>query len=56
LKHPTLVITNIINDLKEKLGHRIVSRMQQGKFIQIFNWEDFRLKDIKTLEHKNETK
>lgn len=56
LKHPTLVITNIINDLKEKLGHRIVSRMQQGKFIQIFNWEDFRLKDTKTLEHKNETK
>lgn len=44
LKHPTLVITNIIDDLKTKLGYRIVSRMQQGKFIQIFNWDDFRTK------------
>lgn len=54
LKHPTLVITNVIDDLKVKLGHRIVSRMQAGKFVQIFNWEDFRLKDIKPLGVKNE--
>mgnify|MGYP002134279423 CR=1 FL=1 len=45
LKRPTLLITNIIDDLKLKLGHRIISRMQQGKFIQVFNWDDYRLKD-----------
>ncbi len=44
LKHPTLLITNIIDDLKLKLGHRVISRMQQGKFVQVFNWDDYRLK------------
>lgn len=48
LKHPTLLITNIIDELKTKIGHRVVSRMQQGKFIQIFNWEDFRTRAIKS--------
>ena len=44
LKHPTLLITNIIDDLKTKLGDRVISRMQQGKFVQVFNWDDYRLK------------
>lgn len=46
LKRPTLLITNIIDDLKKVLGHRIVSRVQQGKFIQVFNWDDYRVKEL----------
>lgn len=47
LKHPTLVITNVIDELKNKLGHRSMSRLQQGKFVQVFNWEDYRTRNVK---------
>jgi DNA replication protein DnaC len=41
---PTLVLTNEIDKLKEKLGDRTMSRLMSSGFIQYFTWGDFRLK------------
>lgn len=42
LKRPVLVTTNLLADLKNTVGDRVYSRLQQGKFVQVLNWEDYR--------------
>lgn len=44
---PTLVLTNKLNSLTELLGERTASRLQASGFVQVFDWQDHRLKGLK---------
>lgn len=41
---PTLVLTNELEHIKDKLGDRTMSRLMSSGFIQYFTWQDFRIK------------
>lgn len=43
-KRPTLVLSNELKDLESKIGSRAMSRLQEGGFVQTFDWQDYRQK------------
>lgn len=43
-KRPTILLTNSLEDAREKIGDRVISRIEEGDFIQNFNWTDYRKK------------
>ncbi len=44
---PTIVISNRLEDLRLKVGQRVMDRLESGMFVQNFNWESYRInKDI----------
>ncbi len=43
-KRPTLVLSNELNELELKIGTRTMSRLQEGGFVQTFDWQDYRQK------------
>jgi DNA replication protein DnaC len=46
-KKPTIILTNEVERLEERIGSRAYSRLKQSKFEQNFNWDDYRLKGDK---------
>jgi DNA replication protein DnaC len=43
-KRPTILLTNSLEDARHKIGDRVISRIEEGDFIQNFNWTDYRKK------------
>ena len=38
-RKPVIIISNEINELKKKIGDRIVARLMESNFVKIFSWE-----------------
>lgn len=42
--NPTIIITNQLSGLENRIGSRVYSRMNMSNFILNFNWQDYRKK------------